>query len=543
MINHSIISLAWCACCLALPAAEDGWPQEGGPGRTWVLPAQPMADAYPGGKLPVAWSAEVGLGKAAVAVADGRLYVYGQYRSGVDLAQVDDPIQVPDFSEIPKNSKGPVMSSRTLPEEPPGAEERSGLIGDLVVRCFDAASGRPLWSVRLPDPGMAYLSNAAFPLAAPLVIGDRVVIHTPTGRLYALAGATGAVLWRLSLYDHGMDTWTWKQCNGASPLAVGDLVVVAFLGRTDEASPKRRVRVAAFHHADGRPAWSTLLPFHIYRQHASSLGLMTTAAGPAVLVPCGSGTAAIDGRTGALRWGFDARADMPEVFSEVPAAFTGEAATMYRGELGYPYPGLAPMAWQGLVVDTTSVGHDSAASRTWCVDATGPEPRLLWQTPDFVPFNEMQRSNLLIHEGRLYGFDARGGWRSTGAPVGASGRPARGRGEHSFQCRDVRTGKLLWSTDALDGPGAEWQPSRLMIVGDRLITCTRRGITVSRLRSDGLEVLGGLESAGGSPVLSDPVVSGGLLYVRQITGTRGGQPWGPAAAAGVGASLLAIDLR
>jgi len=324
---------------------------------------------------------------------------------------------------------------------------------------------------------------------------------------------------------------------------MGYTLVLSYLGREAGARGGRRVRVTAFNIADGSEAWSTLCPLSVYRPHASSLGLMPRRNGAVVLVPCGSGTVGLEATTGKILWSFELAAALPEVVKQVPAEFTGPAAAKYLNELKYPYPNLAPIAWEDLVIDSTSFGHDCAASRTWCIDVSGGEPKLVWETQDFVPFNEMQRSNMLIHDGRLYGFDARGGWRRSGNPAGLSGRPARAAGEQSFQCRDVRTGRLLWSSDALDGAGGEWQPSRLTVVGDRLVTCNRRGITLSRLRDDGLELLGSLTSMDGSPVLSDPVVVDGRLYVRQLTPTQSGKGWGPAGQAGVVADLLAIDLR
>lgn len=543
--------LTWLAIPLLLPLMGNAadWLQEGGPARNWTLPAEPMAAAYPKDQPPLAWSAQVGLGKAAVVVAEGRVYVYGQYLSGTEPDQADDPSRIPGFEDIPGYTNHSGQTSATMPGEPaadaPGADHREGLVGDLLVRCLDAASGKPIWTTKLDLPSMAYLANAAFPLASPLLHEGTLFIHTPTGRLYALDAASGAVSWKLSLYDHGMTTWAWKQCNGCSPVIASGNLIVSYSGVIgDGGSPKRCVVVGAFDPKTGTERWRATIPLHIYRQHASSLGLASIGDQPVILVPCGSGTVGLSAKDGTVLWTFDAAQAMPEVFASVPPSFTGEAATMYRKELPYPYPNLMPLYADGLVIDATSVGHDCAASRTWCIDVTG-SPRLIWNTLDFVPHNEMQRSNMVVSNGRLYGFDARGGWIRSGQGAGLSGRPIRPESEKAFQCRDLKTGTLLWSSDELDVQGNEWHANRLILVGDRLISCSAQGLTISIINDRGLKVIGKIVDPAGhkGPILGDPVVSDGRLYIRQLYAESRGKACGIAAALNTQGSLICLSLR
>ena len=60
------------------------------------------------------------------------------------------------------------------------------------------------------------------------------------------------------------------------------------------------------------------------------------------------------------------------------------------------------------VIDTTSVAHDNAPSETRCVKIEGGKATLFWATHEFVPMSEIDKSNLLLADGRLYGADAAG---------------------------------------------------------------------------------------------------------------------------------------
>ena len=96
----------------AATQAED-WPQWEGPNRDSVWPEEGIVDRFPDQGLPIAWRAEVGLGYAGPAVADGRIYLMDYLRESGEMT----------------NNPG----------------KRDKLTGKERVLCLDAKTGTPIW--------------------------------------------------------------------------------------------------------------------------------------------------------------------------------------------------------------------------------------------------------------------------------------------------------------------------------------------------------------------------------------------------------------
>jgi hypothetical protein len=239
----------------------------------------------------------------------------------------------------------------------------------------------------------------------------------------------------------------------------------------------------------------------------------------------------LDPRTGKIRWSFAIPPDKA---------------------IWAPYLSYAPVAWKNYVLDAVSVAHDDKPSATWCIQIVDGQAQLVWLTHDFVPYVEIGKSNLLVHDGKFYGADAHGIWDTPGKPSAERwgerqpGRNFRGQSVGSFQCRDVLTGKLLWSTsafqpatvDPLKWPG-EWSSTHSILAGGCLIVFNRWGLWIARLTDSGVTVLAqapGFEREGSEPVLVD-----GRLYVRQIALRHSYQDEGNAPYAK--GNLICYDLR
>lgn len=84
---------------------------------------------------------------------------------------------------------------------------------------------------------------------------------------------------------------------------------------------------------------------------------------------------------------------------------------------------------------------------TWCLKVEGGPPVL--RAGEFVPQSASLKSHIVVRDGRLYGFDS---YFPIFIRQYAVTRPYRGEKIGEFQCRDVVTGKLVWSSDAFNPP-------------------------------------------------------------------------------------------
>ena len=169
--------IAWLVCAGQLLRAED-WPQWRGPrgDSTWNGPDLP--DKLPA-ELPVAWKQPIGGGYGGIAVADQRLYVMDRQK------------------------------------EPAEAER---------VLCFDADTGRSLWSHAYP---VAYgkLDYGNGPRVTPTVHAGLVYTLGAVGHVFCIDARTGEVRWSKDLVrDFGAKIPEWGLA--ASPFIWEDLVVL-----------------------------------------------------------------------------------------------------------------------------------------------------------------------------------------------------------------------------------------------------------------------------------------------------------------------------
>ena len=95
-----------------------------------------------------------------------------------------------------------------------------------VFRCFDANTGRPLWTVAYDAPGELDYGNS--PRATPLLENDRVHLFGAMGDLHCVTLATGRVLWKRNLVvDFGVPKGAlsaWGYCS--SPLVADGRLIV-----------------------------------------------------------------------------------------------------------------------------------------------------------------------------------------------------------------------------------------------------------------------------------------------------------------------------
>lgn len=158
---HRFAALVVLLAALAPSAHADDWPQWQGPRRDGVWREAGILTKFPEGGPKVLWRSPIGSGFSGPAVAGGRVFVMD--RQGDMLG------------------KGK--------EAPP----KGGLKGKERILCFDAASGKPLWSHAYDCDYRIYYTSG--PRTTPAVDGDKVYTIGAMGDVFCLDAAKGTVHW------------------------------------------------------------------------------------------------------------------------------------------------------------------------------------------------------------------------------------------------------------------------------------------------------------------------------------------------------------
>jgi len=190
LLRFCQLSAATMLMTLAAAACADDWPQWLGPKRDGVWRENGIIAKFPEGGPKVLWRAEVGGGFSGPAVAAGRVVVMD--RQGEKLG------------------KGK--------EAPP----KGGLKGKERIVCFDAASGKPLWSHAYDcDYRILYTSGPRNTVA---IDAGKVYAIGAMGDVTCLDAAKGMVHWQKSLTELGKTKaplWGYA----SHPLVDGDRLI------------------------------------------------------------------------------------------------------------------------------------------------------------------------------------------------------------------------------------------------------------------------------------------------------------------------------
>ncbi|CAN5519408.1 PQQ-like beta-propeller repeat protein [soil metagenome] len=91
-------------------------------------------------------------------------------------------------------------------------------------RCFAADTGKPLWSVRNPAPGMLDYGNS--PRATPVIVHERAYLFGAFGHLTCVKLDSGEVGWETNLKDEYEPEAVPKWGTCSTPLIIEDRVIV-----------------------------------------------------------------------------------------------------------------------------------------------------------------------------------------------------------------------------------------------------------------------------------------------------------------------------
>jgi len=341
--------------------------------------------------------------------------------------------------------------------------QRQNLYVQSVV-CLDAESGRQIWEHRY-----GWLYDAAGmhpgPRATPTWHAGRVYFSGPRGLVGCLRAEDGQALWSVNVVEKfgGRGHDFGYAC---SPLVEDGMVILPVGGK--EAS------VVALNVDDGSTVWASgsepasycsAIPISL-RGRRSVVAFLQNAL------------ALFDLRTGRLLWqqkysqGYNEHAAQP-MYEEPHLMITcpfQSGSELYR-----------------LEVDQSA----SADDRPPEVSATS-----VWWSKQMS--NDVASSILL--DGYVYGFDLRD-MQSKGR------RPSRGQ----FKCMELKTGKVLWSTDRVGHAAGIAADGKLLLFNDK------GEVLLVRASPTRYEELARTEVFGGEICWTAPTLHGGRLYLRTPT--------------------------
>ena len=436
--------------CASVIAGD--WPREMGPdGTGWVNePINAAAVSREGGPA-IAWSASAGVGGASPICVAGKVYALGGFTAGEEPSASSTPAKLAVHWDKPKNFT-PL---------------------DIYLSAFDARDGRLLW--RAPVSKAEPINRQSGIYASPTWYDGKVFVRTPR-YVQAVDAGNGSELWRLDMMDAHQATTPCTEFvdtgkpgrgfmtgRGAPLVANGKLLVSFFTGETETSDKAEKQRytsatVVALDPGTGKELWK-------HKASPSARTFSTTvrtetgcdswepalAAGninsePTVVMSTGHADIGIDSATGERRWIFHHAVELPNIKPFVNDRDSTSKRNPWPWWVGYGYVPPQVLIIDDIVISRTFCGHGSLGTSLYAFDIRDKKPALLWQTEELAARNV----KYVVHDGRLYGIDLHTHLHTTkDHKIVEWPRPHRPEGMGQFQCRDIRTGRLLWSSDEL----------------------------------------------------------------------------------------------
>ncbi len=381
-MNLRILPAVFCTLIGFLQARADDWPQWRGPERDGVWRESGLVDKFAGPEVPIVWRAPIASGYSGPTVYQGRVYV------------TDRLVE-------------------------PKQQER--------VHCFDAATGKPVWS-HVYDCAYERVGYEAGPRASVSCDNGFAYALGTMGHLHCFEAATGKIVWQHDLdkeYKIQMPIWGIS----ASPLVEGDLLIVQVGGEN--------ACLAAFDKRTGAERWKALDDRASY-----AAPIIVEQAGKQVLVcMTGDNVVGLNPQTGAVYW------TQPFPPQNMPIGISTPVVSGNRVFVTSFYDGSLMIGLDGAKTEATTLWRRKGFSekKTDALHSIIATPLFLG---DYV-----------------YGVDSYG----------------------ELRCLDAKDGERLWeNTTAV--PTARWSNIHMTVNGDRVWMFNERGdLIIARLSPKGYE--------------------------------------------------------
>ncbi|MDZ4818792.1 MAG: PQQ-binding-like beta-propeller repeat protein [Planctomycetota bacterium] len=198
--------------------AKFDWPVWRGPDASGVSRETDWNAEWNDSGPPVLWKANIGVGFASMAVADGRVFAMG-YADGIDTVYC---FSAADGKELWKHSY-PCQLVDNLHEGGPAATPT--IDGDTVYTiskegqlfAFNVANGEVRWELRFPELLEVKMPEWGFSGSA-LIVGEKLIVEA--GRTCALDKKTGKLIWKTDAFKPGYGSPTLFKSDGEELIAV-----------------------------------------------------------------------------------------------------------------------------------------------------------------------------------------------------------------------------------------------------------------------------------------------------------------------------------
>ena len=225
-----------------LALAEGDWPEFRGPQRNSIVASAAFGTNWEQTPPKALWKHAIGPGWSSFAVIGDRLFTQEQRGDDEAIVCYDAGTGAEVWVHADKSRFWETIAGAGPRGTPTFANGRLYALGaNGLLNCLDARTGQSFWQVdvvkltdsNIPEWGLS---------ASPLVVGDRVFIHTgkPKDRgLVALDAATGKELWSIASGAH-----SYSSAQLVTLLDVPQLLIVTDFG------------IQSVHPEDGKALWT-----------------------------------------------------------------------------------------------------------------------------------------------------------------------------------------------------------------------------------------------------------------------------------------------